>query len=91
MATAYDVLDYIIVWTIAALSIAMIFFVLTRTIADIKKGMNATFVMKDSLIVYFTSFIIFSLAFKISIIDSFYKGSIDKRRSCSGYFSSYVP
>jgi hypothetical protein len=48
-------------------------------------------VLKDQYTVFFVTFAILALAFKLAIIDTHFKNEIDNQRVCSIFISDYMP
>lgn len=91
---AYDDLsieNLVTVWSLFTLALLMMIIILYYTIKDIIKSAQNLFVLKDEYTVFFVTFIIIGLFFKIFVIDSYYKKELGKARSCSMFISAYVP
>jgi len=81
----------VVSWTLAAFAGAEIFLVLYITMKEIFKKTGDSYVLKDQYTIYFVTLLVIGLTFKLLIIDSFIKGEIQSKNTCSMFLSTFVP
>lgn len=47
--------------------------------------------LKDEYTVFYVTFVLIGLFFKLLVIDTYYKDELEKKNSCSMFVSTYLP
>jgi len=82
----------LVVWSLFGLSLTFIIGITYTTLRDLLKYDHEHLsVLKDQYTVFYITFVILSLVFKLAIIDTHIKDEIKNARVCSMFISDYMP
>ena len=80
------------VWSIFGLSLTWIAAISYTTVRDLMKyDSDHLSVLKDQYTVFYITFVLLALTFKLAIVDTHFKDEIKNARVCSMFISDYLP